>query len=362
MIVLISCPSLPETHELLLSPDLHLLQMMMQTFQSPTGSDSLKLYISMGFNKLAQKLSSCEVMLDLHVPQFVLSLLQKDATDPKDWDGDSYQYYLVSFLSRFCRLRRGADLVTQLGGASVVNSMCLLGPSAQIFLDAAFASVFVSGRDETAAVLERQPALLDLVVDVFQNAVDGLEGDGYYFGAYKIPFLVDLVAVLAISDANKRPLLENEHVLPLLVNVLRRFQENQPQYSGMDGDNVLRYAGGGGKDTESAAKAVEALLQLSFFYAAGDDDADLRARFLEADPAMVKLLGDMVEMPPSPLEQEDRAGLSALLQRLVTVLRPPRSPTPRLSRMSGCWTQRYVESVVMVMVWLRCVGGVLKVC
>jgi hypothetical protein len=177
--------------------------------------------------------------------------------------------------------------------------------------------VYISGRDEKDAVLERLPELLHTVVDVFQDTTQGREGDGYNFGMFKIPFLVGLVAVLAISDANKRALLENEHVLSLIVSVLRRFQENQPEYSGIYKlYNSLKLVGGGGKDTESLTKAIEALLQLSFFYAAGDVEA-LRERFLKADPDLVKLLTDLVENPPRPLDKDDKTGLSALLQRLV---------------------------------------------
>jgi hypothetical protein len=128
--------------------------------------------------------------------------------------------------------------------------------------------------------------------------------------------------MLSLHDLSKLPLLGNERVLSLLVSVLRRFQENQPEYSGMNVLSSLIYVGGGGKDTESLAKAIEALLQLSFFYAAGDD-ATLRTRFLIADPMMVKLLTDMLEMPPSPLDSDARGGLSALLQRLV--FSPPSS-------------------------------------
>jgi hypothetical protein len=315
----------PETHEHLLSPDLQLLKIALKTFAKEDLPDDLKMMIAMAFMDLAQKLSSCEVMLDQQVPQFIITVLQAESTDPEDWDRESYQNFLVTFLLRFCRLRSGADLIKHLGGASIVDSMCLLGPSVHMFTNAAFASVLISGRDEKDSVLERLPGLLDTVVGVFQNTLEGQGGEGdveYYFGTYQIPLLVEVLAVLAISDANKSALLENEHVLSLLANVLRRFQENQPEYSGIHGlFETMTSVGGGGKDTESLAKAIEALLQLSFFYAA-NDDAALRERFLKADTDLVKLLTDTMEMPPSPLNKDARAGLSALLQRLV--LLPPR--------------------------------------
>ena len=99
MVAIINCPNNVNTHEYLLSKDLRLLSMLMETFHR--SNDDMKHSICMGLNNLALKQWSREVMLEEHVPEFVVSVLQKDETNAKDWKGNDHQTYLITFLCAF---------------------------------------------------------------------------------------------------------------------------------------------------------------------------------------------------------------------------------------------------------------------
>ena len=143
-------------------------------------------------------------------------------------------------------------------------------------------------------------------------------GLGYQFGLVKLPALVGALAILAISDGNKRVLV-NSRALEFVVKVLEHFLNGEELIGVSTTGNTS--AGGGSKDLESASLAIEALVQLSFFY--DDHDDDLRANYMNPKYNMIKLIDNLLETPPNPLSSKDKENLLILRNRLIPPALPP---------------------------------------
>ena len=81
----------------------------------------------------------------------------------------------------------------------------------------------------------------------------------------------------------------------------------------MNAFNWRDSAGGGGKDCESAARAVEALLHLSFYF---DSDETLVSEYMKPELGLPSLLHDILNRPPVEIDSDTKTNLALLLQRL----------------------------------------------
>lgn len=83
---------------------------------------------------------------------------------------------------------------------------------------------------------------------------------------------------------------------------------------GLNSFQWMDTAGGGGKDVESAAQAVECIVQLSFYF---DSDKSLVEEYLQPQLGVATLLNDILYHPPVELDLETKTNIVLLAQRLA---------------------------------------------
>jgi len=201
-----------------------------------------------------------QVMIDNKIHELVVDLLRPlDKKSTESWpninSGNSYGRRCIVFLMNFSRHEQGALAVKAIGGDEVIQPLVTISSrNIDINIYAAFALAFVTGREEfkkatgKEALLVSVPKTLDYLIDVFKNTLDCKEGPGYVFGIFKLPTIVCAVAILAISDANKK-LLVTSPVLEYLIKVLERFINNEGELTGeqtKDSGWINKCGGGGG--------------------------------------------------------------------------------------------------------------------
>jgi hypothetical protein len=192
-------------------------------------------------------------------------------------------------------------------GAMDVFSPLLALTNCDAPIRAALTLAFLAGKDESSAqnasLLQAYPHLTDLLVDLFEAQISGGKGVAfdrmeqlrYHFPWYPINLVVRGVLALSISDANKGALVATR-ILSLLVQLLQRFQNNDPPVGwdyDVGGPIVTSFAGGGGDDIAAATAAIETIVQLTFFF---DSNAELIQHFITPQSGVEKLFGDLLEL------------------------------------------------------------------
>eukprot|EP01036_Dinobryon_divergens_P047641 gene47641-63882_t len=264
---------------------------------------------------LSLHLANIEYLVNCNCMVIVLAALQ---SSPRE--SDSFQRSLTVLMVSSRKIT-AARALTAAGGVGII--MALMNSGGLSRIKAAIILSFLLGRDESSgaqlSLLESKPELGDLLASIFNNTVNGMDGDDYYFGSFDLIVLVAGIASMAVSDNNKAVILQKPTILRCLFLVLSLFMGDAPPiaYRGAAAaDGIV--VGGGGQDIESAESAIEALQRLSFAY---ESDSDLRQHYnvIEMDPvSLLKRLSTH-----SKLSYDARRGAQHLSRRLQEVADEP---------------------------------------
>jgi len=334
-----NCAFFQSTHIYVLKNDLGLLPLLYNLAKSDVDQElnrALKVsaWAALGNMAGVSKKDMVQCLLDNNIHKLAVDLLRpldKSSTGSWQLEKSEYASWIVLFLMNFCRHEQAALAVKSIGGDDVLNPIVtIIHPMASRYIFtsgvniyASFATAFVAGRDEgkkssgKRALLVEVPKALDYLLEAFTNIFNLEGGTGYQFGLVKLPAIVGALAILAISDGNKRVLV-NSSALYFVMKVLEHFI-NGKELIGVTTTGTTS-AGGGSNDLESASLAIEALVQLSFFY--DDHDDDLRATYMNPKYNMINLIDNLLERPPNPLTLKDKGNLMILRNRLI----PPAIP------------------------------------
>ena len=281
-------------------------------------------------------------------PSVLFEKLKALGPEPKKWGSrDSVSKFIMYFFMSFAYVADGAAALKAMGGVAVLSP--LLDTDGCEALMAAIAMAHMTGRDEASVVmkhgsiaespgkslLEEHPHLVDMLMDVFEAQLKGGYGEafnrmtqrwGYLWAMFKPYSTVGALRVISISDANKR-VLATTRVIPMLAELLQRFLDNLPPIQKEFRSTFVSFdrIGGGGADYVTAATAIEAIVQLSFFY---DSEDELREKLVyeitttgfvvEKKKMTVEELfeGLLLIGPPRALDRESRGRVQVLLMRL----------------------------------------------
>ena len=255
---------------------------------------------------IIEKIASTEVYIN------IFNLLVEAG---KSNDQDSISRSLNFFMC-FARYSDTSKLVKSIPN-SVPTFTALLESNSINKLKAAFIISYLVGRDEgkgeKRSLLVSVPDLCNWLVDVLQNTLDSKGGEGYSLGNFELPSIVNAILALSISDENKAALVKLP-LVPLLVRVLIMYRDNEPELVHASG-NAL----GGGNDIDSATAAIEALIQLSFYF---DSDESLKSELMTPKSNVSGVLSDLLKLPINQpgrkalLGPESIQNASNLLRRL----------------------------------------------
>jgi hypothetical protein len=245
----------------------------------------------------------------------MVQILQVAGNNTANWATEIPSKALC-FLMNICRhpfasaiIKRVPDIIvfmTEVSTSSRIDQHC---PQS---LKALFILVFMLGREENGlkTALLPLPAIVDvtnhvqLLIDIYSNTMQSKGGTGYELGAFCLRVIVSAISALAVSDSNKHLLTASPQLLLLLRDTLKLFVEGGPQ---------IRLSGGGGNDTETAAVAVETILQLSFYY---ESDLDLQTLYMTSEVGLAGLLEMYVCSPHQAISLASQRTAMHLLARL----------------------------------------------
>lgn len=216
----------------------------------------------------------------------VLTIANNDTSSA--WaDGISYGSWCLTFIYKFCFHRDAAMYVKNISGInellhSIEKNIHRHYDKIQYFLimtliygndEVVISDVSVNSNEKKKqqSILASNTSILSDLITVFKNTIAGKGGDGYDFGLFKIPSIVNAIRVLAISDNNKQIMITYSDLLDLLIHVMKRFADNEPPYSGYNSFKTLSFAGGGGDDIMTIEMTIETVCQLSYVYELDDD-------------------------------------------------------------------------------------------
>ena len=225
-------------------------------------------------------------------------------------DSESYKKSLTMLMVS-CRHPMAAAACKQCNGIEVFTP--LVSDTDIVGLKSAFIISFISGRDEIRvnqkSLLQTHLGIVDMLLSVLTNTVNGLEGNGYAFGNFDLNVIVAAVLSLSISDSNKQ-ILVSKPFLPPLFSILLMFVNNDPMipYRGVKRGT---FVGGGGNDVESAETVVEILLQFSFYY---ESDIELQITFLVPELKAKEIL--TLLLTNDKLSNDCKRSVSTLSNRL----------------------------------------------
>eukprot|EP01036_Dinobryon_divergens_P037255 gene37255-48704_t len=198
----------------------------------------------------------------------VLAVLQSSSRD-----SDSFQKSLTVLMVS-AREKTASRALVSAGAVGTIST--LMDSGGVNGIKAAIILSFLLGNDKSGgtqlSLLESKPQLLDLLESIFNNIMNGLDGDGYEFGNFDLIVIVAAIASIAVSDKNKAILLQKPTILRGLFQVLSLFLDDAPRIPYRGTAPSRGGVGGGGQDIESAESAIKALQLLSFFY---KNDSDL---------------------------------------------------------------------------------------
>ena len=139
-------------------------------------------------------------------------------------------------------------------GVVELLSPLLIQDHYQALVASATVAYLVGGDDDGAGfeLLNKSQKSFDRLVDLLRNTLDLKGGAGYDYGVFPLHSSVRAITILSKSDSHKSYLLDKGAV-PLLIRTLEQFVN----------DTGGGIAGGGGKDVESAALAIEGLRTFS---------------------------------------------------------------------------------------------------
>ena len=314
------------SYTILLSKDINLLPTLHDIIKDSSSSLELREQCVKLLANICYGISrdNVQLLLDNNIHTLAIDLLRPlNSTDTSSWpnfkSAYSYGQWCLILLMRLCRYEQAALAVKAIGGDDVLRPLVTITSSrGDTNIYASFAIAFVDGRSESkkstgkAALLVSVPKTLQYLIDVFKNTLELKGGPCYGFGIFMLQVIVGAVSVLTISDDNKKLLIESP-ILDYLVKVLELFRNNGDELVAKTSNGLFK-AGGGGKDIETASLAIEALVQLSFYYS---NDDDLRNKYTNPDYNIIKLIDDLIETAPTPLGQKDKDNLMVLRNRLV---------------------------------------------
>jgi hypothetical protein len=115
----------------------------------------------------------------------------------------------------------------------------------------------------------------------------------------------------ARSDSNKEIMVKNKVLLPIILSILERFANDEPEYLCKTPTGKTSKPGGGGKDVEVASKGILLLACISYYT---DDDEILRSEYMIESLKIPHLLKRLLEN--RLLKQSDKNNITNLLFRL----------------------------------------------
>ena len=244
------------------------------------------------------------------------------AGDCSAYKKGGYEEKIMNFFLSFARHSEGAKALREVSGSVSFFTNMLSTNDSINKLKSSFIISYLIGKDEAVssddALLQRNPDLLQALVEVFQNTMDSKGGKGYYLGVFEIPSIVSAILALSISDGNKGLLVNSSSLLELIIVVLEMYRDDKPG---------IEACFGGGDDLESAEVAIETLLQLSFHF---DNDEDLRLKYMTPNLKVAELMTSLLNLPSSRkfrLGHSAKQSASILLKRLTVVKIESISPT-----------------------------------
>eukprot|EP01036_Dinobryon_divergens_P036497 gene36497-47531_t len=206
----------------------------------------------------------------------MLSMIAEAGSDSSTWPltpsmkrAGMKRSHITKVLSALMKLGRHSCVsqVLKSCGAYDIIKPLLVDNSPQ-GLKALFILVFLSGRDEgvghQSAIVTAQPEAINLMIEVLSNTLDCKDGESYDMSTFGI-------------------------------------------------------AGGGGKDVESAALALETMLHLSFAY---ESDTTLQREYMTSDLGLEAILFSIANLPPDREYKVDESAVYCarrLLSRLVSI-------------------------------------------
>jgi hypothetical protein len=150
-----------------------------------------------------------------------------------------------------------------------------------------------SGKNQLS-LFESKPQLGDILESIFNNTMNGLDGDGYEFGNFHLIVIVAAIASIAVSDKNKAILLQKPTILRCLFQVASLFLDDTPPILYRGTAPSRGSAGGGGLDIESAESAIKSLQLLSFFF---KNNSDLYQQYMAVNENVLFLLKRLASHP-----------------------------------------------------------------
>jgi len=251
-----------------------------------------------------------DTMIASGIHEVILNLLV--SAGDSTYEEDSCEEMSVNFFLSFARYSTAARATRDLSDSVLSLFTSMLSLNSVTKLKASFIISYLIGKDEALpsgeALLQRSPDILPSLISVFENTMKSEGGEGYEIGVFEIPTIVSAVLALSVSDGNKAVLVASLPLLHLIIGVLEMYRDDA---AGIE--NCL----GGGNDVESAEAAIEALLQLSFYF---DNDEDLRCNYLTPDLKVAELMTSLLNLPSSRkfvLGSSAKQSASSLLKRLT---------------------------------------------
>ncbi len=286
---------------------LGLLQLLVEVIREDKGDARVKALGAIWNLSILLPNTNKFVKMDLHSRLFDL------LNDPTVID--DLREKLMTTIMVYCRYPPAARAFRELNGA-VEEMSRLTHDTGTNGLRAAFILSQLVGRDEnnskanTQSLLESRPATLDQLIDVLENNIALKDGVDYKLGTFDLNAVSSAVLSLCTSDANKAIMVKSRRLLELLVQLLKAFIDNNPQYK-RDGRGGV---GGGGEDKETATYIIYSLLQLSFYYS---DDELLSREYITVDLELPALLQCVLNLPTErKLEADAAKAAGNLLMRL----------------------------------------------
>jgi len=291
----------------LASSELNLLPLVIRVIEQDQGEARI---VAVALCWALVCLENIDTMIAFGIHEVVLNLLV--SAGDSTYEEGSCEEMSVNFFLSFARYSAAARATRDLSDNVLSLFTSMLSINSVTKLKASFIISYLIGKDEALssgeALLQRSPDILPSLVSVFENTMKSEGGEGYELGVFEIPSIVSAVLALSVSDGNKAVLVASLPLLHLIIGVLEMY---------LDDTVGIENCSGGGNDVESAEAAIEALLQLSFYF---DNDEDLRCNYMTPDLKVAELMTSLLNLPSSRkfvLGSSAKHSASSLLKRLT---------------------------------------------
>jgi hypothetical protein len=232
-------------------------------------------------------------------------------------------YWCLNMIMNASKFPEGADLIRSFPDSTGFFTAILATEDVES-IKSAFILANLHGSNEgnstTKALLETYPRVLELVgkimiatmdFDESRSDIKDLSRRGFAYGIIRFPDISAALKNLSLSEKNKRVILANKRILSSVLDVIRSFIWNAPEYAARSGVAV-ELAGGGGGDVWTLQNFLELLLQLSFCF---ESSVALHREFSQINEHNIpKLLQMILELP------DERATPPQIRQLVFTLL------------------------------------------